>query len=111
MMTLSIMGTGSMCGLCKAHDYAVKRDYKEDPADDMTAVETIKCLLDRIAEDEGQPYDGGAAVADLAERIFNIDIYEMWDADVTAEDIAEDIKNDPEQVIKYLLDIIDDLQA
>jgi hypothetical protein len=47
----------------------------------------------------------------LAERIYNIDIYENRNNDTTPDDIAEQIKQNPAEVIRYLLDIIDDLQA
>lgn len=48
---------------------------------------------------------------DIANRIYDLDPYGMRDADATPETIAQDIKNDPEAVITYLLDMIDELQA
>lgn len=50
-------------------------------------------------------------ISELAERIFNIDPYEMRNNDATPESIEQEIKNDPESVINYLLDIIDDMNA
>ena len=50
-------------------------------------------------------------IKDLANRIYNIDIYENRNNDTTPEDIAESIRTNPAETIKYLLDIIDDLQA
>jgi hypothetical protein len=47
----------------------------------------------------------------LAERVYNLDIYEMSNNDTTPADIAEEIRNNPTEVIRYLLDIIDELQA
>ena len=47
----------------------------------------------------------------LAERIYNIDIYENRNNDTTPDDIAEAIRTNPAETIKYLLDIIDELQA
>lgn len=48
---------------------------------------------------------------ELAKRVYNLDIYEMRNNDTTPEDIAESIRTDPNETIKYLLDIIDELQA
>ena len=47
----------------------------------------------------------------LAERVYNLDIYEMRNNDTTPADIAESIRTNPEETIKYLLDYIDELQA
>ena len=49
--------------------------------------------------------------ADLAARVYSLDIYEMRNNDTTPADIAETIQNNPAEVIRYLLDIIDELQA
>ena len=48
---------------------------------------------------------------ELAKRVYNLDIYEMRNNDTTPEDIAESIRTDPNETIKYLLDFIDELQA
>lgn len=50
-------------------------------------------------------------VAELAKRVYNLDVYEMRNNGTTPEDIAESIRTDPNETIKYLLDIIDELQA
>ena len=50
-------------------------------------------------------------IKELAQRIYDIDVYEMRNNDTTTEDIEKDIINNPTDIIKYLLDIIDDLQA
>jgi hypothetical protein len=50
-------------------------------------------------------------IRELAQRIWDIDPYEMKNNDTTAEDIEKDIINSPTDIINYLLDIIDDLQA
>ena len=50
-------------------------------------------------------------ISELANRIYDLDPYGMRDAEATPETIEKDIKNDPESVIAYLLDMIDDLQA
>lgn len=49
--------------------------------------------------------------AELAKRVHNLDIYEMRNNDTTPADIAESIRTNPEETIKYLLDYIDELQA
>jgi hypothetical protein len=49
--------------------------------------------------------------AELAKRVYNLDIYEMRNNDTTPADIAESIRTNPEETIKYLLDYIDELQA
>lgn len=48
---------------------------------------------------------------DLAARIYSIDIYENRNNDTTPADIAESIRTDPNETIKYLLDYIDEIQA
>lgn len=49
--------------------------------------------------------------AELANRVYNLDIYEMRNNGTTPADIAESIRTNPDETIKYLLDIIDELQA
>jgi hypothetical protein len=48
---------------------------------------------------------------ELAERIISIDPFGARDAEETTETIAEQIKTDPESVIEYLLNIIEELEA
>ena len=48
---------------------------------------------------------------ELADRIYSLDLYGMRDADATPEDIADEMANDPRETIKFLLDLIDELQA
>lgn len=44
----------------------------------------------------------------LAERIFNY--VDPWDRDYnTVDDIANDIKNDPDVVIEYLMDLLEEM--
>lgn len=50
-------------------------------------------------------------IQDLSNRIYSIDIYENRNNDTTPADIAEEIRTNPAEIIKYLLDIIDELQA
>lgn len=47
----------------------------------------------------------------LASRIIDVDYWGARDAEATEYTIANDIENDPEKVIEYLLNIIEDLQA
>lgn len=47
----------------------------------------------------------------LAERIIDVDFYGARDADATPETVAADIRNNPEIVIAWLLDIIEDYQS
>jgi len=46
---------------------------------------------------------------ELAQRIY--DYTDPWERESTVEEIAETIKTDPEAVISYLMDIIEDLTA
>lgn len=47
-------------------------------------------------------------ILELARRIYNLFTYEMRDADRNQpEDIVEDILNEPLEVIKFLLDYIE----
>lgn len=48
---------------------------------------------------------------ELAQRIIDVDFYNAMDADATVESVAQDIRNNPEAVIAFLLDMIDDYQA
>ena len=48
---------------------------------------------------------------ELAKRVYNLDIYEMRNNDTTPDNIAEAIRTNPAETIKYLLDYIDELQA
>ena len=48
---------------------------------------------------------------ELAQRIIDIDFYGARDSEATPETIANDIKTNPEAVIAFLLDMIDDYQA
>lgn len=48
---------------------------------------------------------------ELAQRIIDIDFYGARDAEATPESIANDIKTNPEAVISFLLDMIEDYQA
>ena len=50
-------------------------------------------------------------IKELAERVYNLDIYEARNNDTTPEEIADAIRENPAETIKYLLDIIDALQA
>lgn len=48
---------------------------------------------------------------ELAQRIIDVDFYNAMDADATVESVAQDIENNPEAIISWLLDMIDDYQA
>ena len=48
---------------------------------------------------------------ELAQRIIDIDFYGARDAEATPESIANDIETNPEAVISFLLDMIEDYQA
>ncbi len=47
----------------------------------------------------------------LAQRIIDIDFYGARDAEATPEAIENDIRNNPEAIIAFLLDMIEDYQA
>lgn len=44
---------------------------------------------------------------ELATRIFALDFYEFTDNGATIDAIAETIRNEPETVVKWLLDFIE----
>ena len=50
-------------------------------------------------------------IIDIANRIIDLDPYGARDAEETPESIAEKIKTDPESIILYLLEVVEDLQA
>ncbi len=45
---------------------------------------------------------------ELTNRIIDVDFYGMRDADATPETVENDIRNNPEAVIAFLLDMIED---
>jgi hypothetical protein len=52
--------------------------------------------------------DKGIMRQKLAERIYNY--VDPWDRDyATVDDIANDIKNDPETIIEYLMDLLEEM--
>ena len=52
--------------------------------------------------------DRGILRQKLAERLFNY--VDPWDRDhESVDDIANDIKNDPEAVIEYLMDLLEEV--
>lgn len=50
-------------------------------------------------------------IIDIANKIIDLDPYRARDAEETPESIAEKIKTDPESIILYLLEVVEDLQA
>jgi len=46
-------------------------------------------------------------IRELAQRIWDIDPYEMKNNDTTPDDIVNAILDDPRETINYLLDIIE----
>jgi hypothetical protein len=48
---------------------------------------------------------------ELAQRIIDVDFYGAMDADATPESIAETINTNPETIIEFLLDMIEDYQS
>lgn len=48
---------------------------------------------------------------ELAQRIIDIDFYGARDAEATPEAIENDIRNNPEAIIAFLLDMIEEYQA
>jgi len=45
--------------------------------------------------------------ANISERLYKAFIYDMWDADATPDDVENDIKENPREVIRFLLDYIE----
>jgi hypothetical protein len=45
--------------------------------------------------------------ANISERLYKAFIYDMWDADTTPDDVENDIKENPREVIRFLLDYIE----
>jgi len=48
---------------------------------------------------------------ELAQRIIDLNPWEARDTGATPETVADDIKNHADDVISYLLDILEDLYA
>ena len=52
-----------------------------------------------------------AELLELAERVYNVDIYEAWNNDETPATLAEAIENNPRGIIRFLLDRVEELEA
>lgn len=50
-------------------------------------------------------------ILELAERVYNVDIWEARNNDETPETLAEAIRTNPNGIIRFLLDRIEDLEA
>ena len=50
-------------------------------------------------------------VLELAERVYNIDIYEARNNDETPATLADAIRENPTGIIRFLLDRIEELEA
>ena len=48
---------------------------------------------------------------ELAQRIYDLDVYEARDNDETPETIAETIEQDALAVVSYLVDLVENLTA
>ena len=60
----------------------------------------------RVIEKGAATMRDAAQIQKLAERLYNY--VDPWDRDYeTVDDIANDIKNDPDTVIEYLMDILE----
>lgn len=49
-------------------------------------------------------------VLELAERVYNVDIYEARNNDQTPETLADAIMKNPTGIIRFLLDQIEDIK-
>lgn len=63
----------------------------------------------RGAVDATESEAAKAERSELAERVYNIDIYEAMNNDATPADIENTIQNNPETIIYFLLDKLEDL--
>ena len=50
-------------------------------------------------------------VLELAERVYNVDVWEARNNDETPATLAEAIRTNPAGIIRFLLDVIDEYQA
>ena len=67
-----------------------------------------ECLVDEANEKPMTDTDKGILRQKLADRLFNY--IDPWDREYeSADDIANDIKNDPELVIEYLMDLLEEV--
>ena len=58
---------------------------------------------------EGEAMTTHSTIKDLANRLYNLDVYGARNEDETPETIAETLTHDPLAVVEYLLNMIDDL--
>ena len=61
--------------------------------------------------DWSERVDNSIIINRLAQRVCDLNLYEVWDNDERLDSIAYQIKEHPLDVISYLVDIIEDLQA
>lgn len=82
-------------------------EEERDGKIEQTKREMISAVRDAIKAERPEDEKKEAFRLSLAERIFNL--VPPWDheEDETIETTAETIKNDPEAIINYLLDMID----
>lgn len=91
----------------ESHEKAISEIRKKYDGVTCCSAQTLelkKQLETREKERENMP-------GILANRIYSIDVYGFRDSETTPADIEESIKRDPIEVIKYLLDVIDNIQA
>lgn len=50
-------------------------------------------------------------ILELAERVYNVDPYEARNNDETPATLAEAIRTNPNGIIRFLLDVIDNYQS
>ena len=50
-------------------------------------------------------------ITTTAQRLYNFDVFGARDAGATVESIAQDIEKEPINIIKYLLDYIEEIEA
>ena len=61
--------------------------------------------------DWSERVDNSIIINRLAKRVCDLNLYEVWDNDERLDSIAHQVKEHPLDVISYLVDIIEDLQA
>lgn len=99
MKTYDVINTG--IELCLPNPDVIGAEYLGMSVDDYLSMD----------ESERATLCRNVWIAELAQRIIDVDYYGAMDADETPETIAELLRNDPLTIISDLLDVIDEYQA
>ena len=97
---------GKLCNTLDDFEHSTDNPNDKDYLSDGEWLDEFVDLTKTIKRKVSKQLTGSVEVADLATRFFNY--LDPWDRDYrSADEIAQDIENDPCLVIEYLLDLLE----